>query len=46
VAFLGLNSIDTIVDERLAALRIRDIAACEIDQVGLTRWLLSNRPHS
>ena len=42
VTFLGLNDIDFLVDEAEAVLMIRGLAAVEIDESGLTRWIRDN----
>lgn len=44
VAFLRLNGIDVLVAEAEAVLMIRGLAAGEIDESGLTRWLRDNGP--
>lgn len=44
VTFLGLNDIDFLVDEAEAVLMIRGLAAGEIDEAGLTRWVRDNWP--
>ena len=44
VTFLGLNDIDFIVDETEAVVMIRGLAAGEIDEAGLTRWIRDNWP--
>jgi death-on-curing protein len=44
VTFLGLNDIDFIVDEAEAVVMIRGLAAGEVDEAGLTRWIRDNLP--
>lgn len=44
VTFLGLNDIDFLVDEAEAVVMIRSLAAGEIDESGLTRWIRDNWP--
>ncbi len=44
VTFLGLNEIDFLVDEAEAVVMIRGLAAGEIDEAGLTRWIRDNWP--
>jgi death-on-curing protein len=44
VTFLGLNDIDFVVDEAEAVVMIRGLAAGEIDESGLTRWIRDNWP--
>ncbi|KQQ31652.1 death-on-curing protein [Methylobacterium sp. Leaf123] len=44
VTFLGLNEIDFVVAEAEAVLMIRGLAAGEIDEAGLTRWIRDNWP--
>ncbi|MCJ2030126.1 type II toxin-antitoxin system death-on-curing family toxin [Methylobacterium sp. J-043] len=44
VTFLGLNDIDFLVAEAEAVLMIRGLAAGEIDEFGLTRWIRDNWP--
>lgn len=44
IAFLGLNGIDFDVPEPDAVVMIRDLAAGEIDEEGLTRWIRDNLP--
>jgi death-on-curing protein len=44
VTFLGLNGIDFIADEAEAFVIIRDLAAGEIDEDGLARWISDNWP--
>lgn len=44
VIFLGLNDIDFLVDEAEAVVMIRSLAAGEIDEAGLTRWIRDNWP--
>jgi death-on-curing protein len=44
VTFLGLNGIDFVVPEPEAAAAILALAASEIEEDGLTRWIRDNRP--
>ena len=44
VAFLGLNGIDFIADEAEAVVIIRDLAAGQVDQENLARWIRDNLP--
>lgn len=44
VTFLGLNEIDFVADEAEAVVMIRGLAAGEIDESGLTRWIRDNWP--
>jgi death on curing protein len=44
VTFLGLNGIDFVADEAEAVVIIRDLAAGEIDESGLARWIADNMP--
>ncbi len=44
VTFLGLNDIDFVADEAQAVIMIRGLAAGEIDEAGLTRWIRDNWP--
>lgn len=44
VTFLGLNDIDFVADEAEAVVMIRGLAAGEIDETGLTRWIRDNWP--
>lgn len=44
ITFLGLNDIDFVVDEAEAVIMIRGLAAGEIDESGLTRWIRDNWP--
>ena len=46
VTFLGLNDIDFDVPEAEAVIIIRDLAAGEIDEAGLTRWITDNLPEA
>jgi death on curing protein len=46
VTFLGLNDIDFVADEAEAVVMIRGLAAGEIDEEGLTRWIRDNWPNS
>jgi len=42
--FLGLNEIEFIADEAEAVVIIRDLAAGEVDEEGLSRWIRDNWP--
>jgi death-on-curing protein len=44
VTFLGLNDIDFVVDEAEAVLMIRGLAAGEIDESSLIRWIRDTWP--
>jgi death-on-curing protein len=44
ITFLGLNGIDFDVPEPDAVVMFRDLAAGEIDEEGLTRWIRDNLP--
>ncbi|KAB1070380.1 type II toxin-antitoxin system death-on-curing family toxin [Methylobacterium planeticum] len=44
VTFLGLNGIDFVADEAEAVVMILGLAAGEIDEGGLTRWIRDNAP--
>ncbi|MBS0240749.1 MAG: type II toxin-antitoxin system death-on-curing family toxin [Proteobacteria bacterium] len=44
ITFLGLNSIDFLVPEADAAAAIIALAAGEIDEDGLARWIRDNWP--
>lgn len=44
ITFLGLNGIDFDVPEPEAVIMIREVAAGEIDEAGLTRWITDNLP--
>lgn len=44
VTFLGLNGIDFVVDEAEAVIMIRGLAAGEIDESGLARWIRDSCP--
>lgn len=44
VTFLGLNDIDFVANEAEAVVMIRSLAAGEIDESGLTRWIRDNWP--
>ncbi|GJE59336.1 type II toxin-antitoxin system death-on-curing family toxin [Methylobacterium trifolii] len=44
VTFLGLNDVDFLADEAEAVVMIRGLAAGEIDEAGLTRWVRDNWP--
>jgi death-on-curing protein len=44
VTFLGLNDIDFVADEAEAVVMILGLAAGEIDEDGLARWIRDNWP--
>ena len=44
VTFLGLNDIEFRADEAEAVVMIRGIAAGEVDEDGLVRWIRDNWP--
>ncbi len=44
VTFLGLNDVDFIASEAEAVVIIRDLAAGEVDEEGLARWIRDNWP--
>ena len=44
ITLLGLNGVDFLVDEAEAVVMIRGLAAGEIDEAGLTRWIRDNWP--
>lgn len=44
ITFLGLNGIEFLADEAEAATVIRALAAGEVDETGLTRWIRDNWP--
>jgi death on curing protein len=44
VTFLGLNGVDFLVDEAEAVVMMRGLAAGEVDEAGLTRWIRDNWP--
>ena len=44
VTFLGLNGIDFVADVAEAAVIIRDLAAGQVDQENLARWIRDNLP--
>lgn len=46
VVFLGLNGIDFVADEAEAVVMIRDLAAGEIDEAGLARWIRDHWPET
>ena len=39
ITFLGLNGVDFIADQGAAVVMIQSLAAGEIDEDGLTRWI-------
>ena len=46
ITFLGLNDIVFLADEAATVVIIQDLAAGEIDEDGLTRWIRDNWPKS
>lgn len=44
VTFLGLNGIHFVADEAETVVIIRDLAAGEVDEDGLARWIRDNWP--
>lgn len=44
--FLGLNDIDLRASEAEAVIIVRDLAAGEVDEDGLSRWIRDNWPGS
>ena len=44
VVFLGLNGVELDVDNAEAVVMIRDLAAGEVDEDGLARWIRDNWP--
>jgi death-on-curing protein len=44
IVFLGLNGIDLDVDPAMAAAAILALAAGEVEEEGLTRWIRDNWP--
>lgn len=44
IVFLGLNGIDLDVEPAMAAAAILALAAGEVDEDGLTRWIRDNWP--
>lgn len=44
IAFLGLNAIDFVADEAEAVVIMRDLAAGQVDQKNLARWIRDNLP--
>jgi death-on-curing protein len=46
VTFLGLNGIDFVAPESEAVVVVTAVAAGEIDEEGLTRWIRDNWPES
>ena len=44
VTFLGLNDIDFVASEAEAVVIIRDLAASEIDEDAVARWIAANLP--
>ena len=44
VTFLGLNGIDFVASEAEAVIIVRDLAAGDVDEAGLARWIGDNWP--
>ncbi|WP_375408098.1 type II toxin-antitoxin system death-on-curing family toxin [uncultured Methylobacterium sp.] len=44
ITFLGLNEVDLVVEEAEAVVMIRGLAAGEVDETGLARWIRDNWP--
>ena len=44
ITFIGLNGIDFVASETEAVVIIRDLAAGEVDEDGLARWIRDNWP--
>jgi death-on-curing protein len=44
IVFLGLNDIDFLVAPESATAMILALAACEVNEEGLTRWIRDNWP--
>jgi death on curing protein len=44
VVFLGLNGVRFLADNAQAVVMIRDLAAGEVDEDGLSRWIRDNWP--
>jgi death on curing protein len=44
VTFLGLNGIDFVVDQAEAVVMTQSLAAGEVDETGLTRWIRDSWP--
>ncbi len=44
ITFLGLNGLDFDVPEPEAVIMMRQVAAGEIDETGLRRWIADNLP--
>jgi death on curing protein len=44
VVFLGLNGVRFVADNAEAVVMIRDLAAGEVDEDGLARWIRDNWP--
>jgi len=44
VTFLGLNNVDLVVPESEAVVMMQAIAAGEVDEEGLARWIRDNWP--
>jgi len=45
IVFLGLNDIDFLVSPESATAMILSLAAGEVNEEGLTRWIRDNWPH-
>jgi death-on-curing protein len=46
VTFLGLNGVDFLAAEAEAVIIIRDLAAGDVDETGLARWIRDNWPRA
>jgi death-on-curing protein len=46
VTFLGLNEVEFIADQAETVVLMQDVAAGEIDEEGLARWIRDNWPLS
>lgn len=44
IVFLGLNGIDVLVSEPEATAAVLALAAGEVEEEGLTRWICNNGP--
>jgi death on curing protein len=44
IVFLGLNGVRFVADNAEAVVMIRDLAAGEVDEDGLSRWIRDNWP--
>jgi death on curing protein len=46
VTFLGLNGVDFIAEEAESAVIIRDLAAGQVEEAGLARWIRESWPRA